>query len=246
MKKYFLFTLLTLILVSCQITERFYLNESGAVKYENEINFTEMLSFLYDEHTKDSLRQTGDFPLDTIISFAELENFDQLNPGESSQAEIDFMKSMNKTNVHMIINDNEGKMIVRIEENNIEAFNAYLEKVNSAMRKLEKEDPEAAAEMGQSGIMKSIQMKFDGKNFQRIADNPNHLLNEMDDSLAEATRGMMNMFQYKMEYHFPKRIKNSSLENATYSLDGKVMTVDVTMSEMLDNPDKFNFEIELE
>ena len=109
MKKYFLFTVLALILVSCQITERFYLNESGAVKYENEINFTEMLSFLYDEHTKDSLRQTGDFPLDTIISFAELENFDQLNPGESSQAEIEFMKSMDKTNVHMIINDNEGK-----------------------------------------------------------------------------------------------------------------------------------------
>src|SRR5690606_15434236 len=114
---------------------------------------------------------------------------------------------------------NEGKMIIRIEEKNMNAFNLYLDKMNSALAKLEKEDPEAAAEMGQSGLMKSLEVKFDGKNFQRIAKNQNKFLDELDDSTAEATRQMMNMFQYKMEYHFPKRVKKASIENATFSID---------------------------
>src|SRR5690606_22017211 len=116
----------------------------------------------------------------------------------------------------------------------------------TALAKLEKEDPAAAAEMGQSGLMKSLEYKFDGKNFQRIAKNQNKFLEELDDSTAEATRQMMNMFQYKMEYHFPKKVKSTSLENATFSIDGKTMTVDVPMSELLENPDRYNFKVELD
>lgn len=246
MKKIILLSVTALVMASCQITERFYLQESGAVKYETELNFSEMMAFLYDEHTKDSLRQTGDFPLDTLINFADLQDFSQMSSDSISQAEIDFMRSMDKTKVHMIINDNEGKMVVRIEEKNMNAFNLYLDKMNKALEKLEMEDPVAAAEMGQSGLMKSLEVKFDGKNFQRIAKNQNTFLDELDDSTAEATRQMMNMFQYKMEYHFPKRVKKSSLENATFSIDGKTMTVDVPMSELLENPDKYNFTVELE
>ncbi len=246
MKNIILLSFLAIILVSCQITERLYLQESGAVKYETELNFSEMMGFIYDEHTKDSLRQLGEFPLDTLIDFADLQDFTQMSTDSISQAEIDFMRSMDKTKVHMVMNDTEGKMIIRIEEKDMNAFNLYLDKMNTALAKLEKEDPAAAAEMGQSGLMKSLEYKFDGKNFQRIAKNQNQFLDELDDSTAEATRQMMNMFQYKLEYHFPKKVKKTSIENATFSLDGKTMTVEVPMSELLENPEKYNFTVELE
>ena len=246
MKNIILLSFLAIILVSCQITERLYLQESGAVKYETELNFSEMMGFIYDEHTKDSLRQLGEFPLDTLIDFADLQDFTQMSTDSISQAEIDFMRSMDKTKVHMVMNDTEGKMIIRIEEKDMNAFNLYLDKMNTALAKLEKEDPTAAAEMGQSGLMKSLEYKFDGKNFQRIAKNQNQFLDELDDSTAEATRQMMNMFQYKLEYHFPKKVKKTSIENATFSLDGKTMTVEVPMSELLENPEKYNFTVELE
>ncbi|HLV24225.1 MAG TPA: hypothetical protein VKY36_05555 [Moheibacter sp.] len=246
MKKLLLLFVAAITLVSCQITERFYLQESGMVKYETEINFSEMMAFMYDEPTKDSLRQIGEYPIDTLLNFADLEDFDQISPDSISDAQLAFMRSMDKTKVHMVMNDTEGKMIMRIEEKNINALNDYLKETNTALAKLEKEDPAAAAEMGQSGLMKSLEFKFDGKNFQRIAMNQNDFLNELDDSTAEATRQMMNMFEYKMEYHFPKRVKNTSLENATFSIDGKTMTIDVPMSELLENTEKYNFTVELE
>ncbi len=247
MKKLILLFAVMVFIVSCQITERFYLQESGAVKYETELNFSEMMGFVYDEASKDSLRQIGEFPIDTLINFADLENFDQLNTDTISDAEREFMKSMDKTKVRIIMNDTEGKMVIGVEENDVESFNAYLKKLNQSLAKLEKDDPKAAAEIGQSGMLKSLEIKFDGNSFQRISDNQmGGLFDEMNDSTAEATKQMMNMFQYKMEYHFPKRVKHSTLENATFSLDGKTMTVDVPMSELIDNPEKYNFTVELE
>src|SRR5690606_32331247 len=98
----------------------------------------------------------------------------------------------------------------------------------------------------QTGMMNPLELKFDGKKFQRIADNQTDFLNELDDSTAEATRQMMSMFNYKLEYHFPKRVKNSSLKDATYSQDGKIMIVEASMTDLLENPDKYNFTVELE
>lgn len=248
MKKLFLLTAVAMLLVSCQITERFYLNENGSVKYETELNFSDMMSFMYDEASKDSLRQIGEFPIDTVMNFADLENFGQLSSDSISDAEREFMKSMNKTKVRMTLNDTEGKMIIGIEETSIEKFNSYLGKVNQSLAKLESEDPKAAGELAQSGMMKTMEFKFDGKSFQRISNNSdmNALFDELDDSTAEATKQMMNMFEYKMEYHFPKKIKSSTIENASFSIDGKTMTVDVPMNELMENPEKYNFKVEFE
>ncbi len=248
MKNIFILFVSAVFLVSCQITERFYLQESGAVKYETEINFSEMMGFMYDQYTKDSLKQIGEFPIDTLINFADLENFEQFKSADSiTDAEREFMKSMNKTNVRMVMNDNEGKMVIGIAEKDVNSFNKYLKQMNSALSKLEKEDPKAAGELAQSGVMNSLEIKFDGKTFQRIATNHlSGLMDEEDDSTALATKQMMEMFEYKMEYHFPKKVKKSSLENATFSLDGKTMTVNVPMSELMDNPEKYNFTVEFE
>lgn len=247
MKKISLLLIAAVLLVSCQITERFYLNENGSVKYETELNFSDMMGFVYDEATKDSLRQIGEFPIDTLINFADLENFDQLNSDTISDAEREFMKSMDKTKVRMVMNDTEGKMVIGIEEKSVESFNSYLKKLNESLARLEKEDPKAAGELAQSGMMKSMEIKFDGKSFQRISNNHmDGVFDEMDDSTAEATKQMMSMFQYKMEYHFPKKVKSSTIENASFSIDGKTMTVDVPMSEIMENPEKYNFKVEFE
>ncbi len=247
MKKILLLLLAVVSLTSCQITERFYLQESGAVKYETEINFSEMMGFVYDQNTKDSLRRIGEFPIDTLINFADLEKFDQFKSDTLSEAEKEFMRSMNKTKVRMVMSDTEGKMVIGIDEKDVSSFNSYLKKMNQSLSKLEKEDPKAAGDLAQSGLMNALEIKFDGNKFQRLASNyMTGYFDELDDSTAESSRQMMQMFEYKMEYHFPKRIKKSSIENATFSLDGKTMTIEVPMSELLDNPEKYNFTVELD
>ncbi len=246
MKKLFLLFSIAILVISCQITERVFIQESGAVKYDTEFDFSEMIGFIYTQSTKDSLRSIGEFPVDTIISLAELENFAQISPDSINDAQREFMKSLDKMKVRMVINDTEGIMSIGLEEKNIESFNAYLKKVKEATDKLEKEDSKMAEGLAQSGMLKTLEFKYDGKTFNRIAGKTKGFLDGLDDNTTESTKEMMNMFTYKLEYHFPKKIKKSNIENATYSLDGKTMTVEVPMMELIENPEKYNFQIEFE
>lgn len=248
MKKLFYLFSIAILVVSCQITERAYIQENGSVKYETEMNFSDMMGMMFNEETKDSLRQIGQFPIDSVMTFSDLEKMDpKLSKGELGNAENQFLKVMDKMKVRMIVNDNEGKISFGVEEKDINSFNAYMKEVKTAGEKLAKEDKEAADDLAQSGLMNSIQFKYDGESFERIGDNSTAgLLSEMNDSTAASAKQMMGMFEYKMEYHFPKKIKKANIDNATYSLDGKIMTVDVPMMELLENPEKYNFKVEFE
>lgn len=247
MKKHLLLLISFITFISCQMTERFYLNENGSVKFETEMDFTEMMGYMYDDATKDSLRQIGEFPIDTLVNFADLQNFNNFSNDSISDATKEFMKVLDKVKVRMIMNDEAGKMLVTTNEKDVTSFNAYVKKLNEALIKLEKEDAKSATELVQTGMLKTFEIKYDGKHFERNAsDNNLKNISENDDSSANAMMQMMQMFQYKMEYHFPKRIKSANIENATYSLDGKVMTVDVPLQDLVDNPEKYNFKIEFE
>lgn len=246
MKNSFLFFFLSVFLVSCQITERVYLQENGGVKYETEFDFSQMSGFIFPENKRDSLRQIGEFPVDTLMTIADLENYSELGNDSISDAEREFMQSLDKMRVRMKMDETQALMSIGLEEKDVKSFNAYLKKVQESSDKLVKEDPEAAKNLAQSGLLKTMEIKYDGKKFQRIAGEVDQLFGEKDDSVSMAAQEMMGMFEYKLEYHFPKRIKSSNIENATYSLDGKTMTVEVPMSELMENPEKYNFTVEFE
>lgn len=248
MKKLFYLFITSILLVSCQITERVYIEENGAVKYETEMNFTEMMGMMFNEEMKDSLRQIGQFPIDSVMTFSDLEKMDsKILNDKNKDTERDFLKVMDKMKVRMVMNDKEGKISFGVQEKDVNSFNAYMKEVKTAGEKLAKDDKAAADNLAQSGLMNSIQFKYNGKTFERIGDNSTAgMMSEMNDSTAASAKQMMGMFQYKLEYHFPKKIKKASIDNATYSLDGKTMTIDVMMTELLENPEKYNFKIEFE
>lgn len=247
MKHILLLFVAVTLLTSCRITERVYIQENGAVKYETELDFSEMMGLMFSQADKDSLRQIGEYPIDSIMKFSDLEKLEsKLGDDQTSEAEREFMKALDKMNVRMVMNDNEGKMIFGIQEKDIKTFNASMKEISEAGDKLAAKDKKSAENLSQTGLLKSIEFKYDGKSFQRIGGNQTGILEEMEDSTAESTRQMMGMFTYKLEYHFPKKIKKSSVENATYSLDGKTMTIETSMMELFENPDKYNFIVEFE
>ena len=65
------------------------------------------------------------------------------------------------------------------------------------------------------------------------------------DSLKEAEAFMSGM-KYNLKYTFPKRIKSSSIEDATFSLDGKTIEVERTFLAYFKNPDVLDLVVELE
>ncbi|MFV0304875.1 MAG: hypothetical protein ACK5IC_05290 [Moheibacter sp.] len=246
MKKIILLFLISITVISCQITERFVLNESGAVNYETEIDFSEMMGFMSSSKA-DSLGDFGKFPIDTIIRFSEVEKLDDFKLDSISDADREFLKSMDKTDVRIQMDENIGKMSIMINEKNVTDFNSYLKKMNDSYMKLMKEDSETGDKLSELGLINPLEIQYDGKTFQRKMTNDlKSVISEAGDSVFSEMSQMLNMFTYKLEYHFPKKIKNSSIEEATYSLDGKVMTIEGSLTELKEDPEKYNFTVEFE
>lgn len=247
MKKTLLLFVSTILLISCKFTERVYIRENGSVEYESELNFSDMMGLMFTNLDKDSLRQIGEYPLDTLMRFSDMESMSgKLGDEETSDAEREFMKALDKFTVRMLMNDDEGKMVFGLKEKDVNSFNTYMKHVQTASDKLAKKDKKSAENLSNSGIMNIMEFSYNGKTFTRRSNGPGMGFDEIEDSTAQAAREMMGMFDYKLEYHFPKKVKKSSIKNATFSLDGKTMTIETTMMELMENPDKYNFTVEFE
>jgi len=247
MKKLLLLSFVAICFISCQLTERIYLSESGAVRYENEVDFSDVLPIAYSDKDKDSLRQIGQFPVDTIMSFSGMESFmNGMKQDSLNDAQKEFMKSLDKMKVRMVTNDNVGKFVIFLEEKDIDSFNAYFDEIKTAADELEKKDKASAQDITDKGMFNILEIKYNGKKFERISKNKPISPEEWNDSTAQAARQMMSMFNYKLEYHFPKRIKSASVEGAAYTLDGKTMTLEIPLMDALEHPEKYNFTIEFE
>lgn len=245
MRKIILLSLLALIFISCQITERVYLSESGKIRQEMEIDVTALMSFATTPEQIDSLREIGEFPLDKVVSMKESEQYTQTKEGGHTPAQDEFIEAFDKTNMRIIMNENESKFIIMTNEMGVKEYNAYQEKINKAYQKYEKEDPKNAEGYSSSGYGTMLWFSYNEKGFERKSLNEKIEIQEeeTDDSLGISVREFMNMNTYKIEYHFEKPIKSTTLKNAEISADKKTVTADVPMADLLENPEDYNFEV---
>ena len=71
------------------------------------------------------------------------------------------------------------------------------------------------------------------------------LFDKTIDSLA-GSEMLLSSSTYTFKYHFPKRIKSTNIEEATFSMDGKTMIHEVNFLEMMKDPKSILIEVELE
>ena len=102
-----------------------------------------------------------------------------------------------------------------------------------------KKDDESAEIIGVSYEYKKGKFKRDAY----IKDKEKHKI--QIDSMKNAEAFMSNM-KYKIKYTFPKKIKKSSVTDATYSLDGKTIEFERSFVEYMKDPDVMDLEIEIE
>ena len=146
----------------------------------------------------------------------------------------------------MVMNEEEGKMVVITEDKDVKSFNAYLKNADKQMREYQKSDKEASDKFSNGAYISVLELDYDGKTFERKSLSPKLDLNEMSDTGSISTKDMMGMFGYRMEYHFPKKVKSVDLKGAVISADGKTVTADVDYLEVVENPEKFNFKVKFE
>jgi hypothetical protein len=233
------------MLVSCKMTERMILSEDGLIEYETEIDVTEMIGFMYPQKSIDSLKLIGQFPIDTLISYAKLQDHHELKSKDLSEEELQLFKLMDKSYLHLEINEKLAKITMKTDKMPWKDFNAYWDRLDKGVQNLEKAKPGSTDKLKEIGFFNSMSVKYDGKTFQRIND-PRTQQTVLSDTALLGGAEMMKMLTYKMEYRFPKPIKTISIDNASFSLDRKYMWIEVTAADMLENPEKYNFTIEFE
>lgn len=238
MKKIVFVIVITLIsLTSCQITEKIYLEDDGSGKYNMEIDMGDMMkSFasMGGEKEIDSMYVAKD----SIIDFTEMmiEHKDSIAKlPKEKRAQLEKMKGM-KMIIHEDKVNNEFYMRIVGEFKNVKELNELQNIFNSSQ-------PEKKQIPSKYDVKYSIKRnKFTRKSIKK------ELSKEELAQFDESMKGF-DMFlegtSYKLEYHFPKAIKSTSLKDAKFSDDKKTLYIEKSINDWINNPNVFDFEVKL-
>ena len=230
-------------LIGCQFTETLELNEDGTGRMSIEMDLGEMMAFS-GEFGKDSVS----VKMDTIIAMKDFLEEKKDSIAQLSEADQRRLKKMENYNIRMIIDDEKSEMLFNIYSDfkNIEEVNDLfkgLEQTASMMPGLDNDNEE---EKEESKDIIGVSYSYKKGRFMRdafIKDKEQH--KQEVDSLKSAESFMSSM-KYRLKYTFPKKIKKASIENASYSMDGRTIEIEMGFIEYFKNPDVLDLEIELE
>lgn len=235
--------LLVLALVSaCNFTEEIYLNDDGSGKISINFDGSEMMDMGGDDMMK-----SGEKAIDSVISFKSFLEEKKDSIATLTQEEQDRLKKLEPFSMHMVMNPETKvmKFDMYSDFKNVEevgdAFNTFQDASS-----LSPGGKNQASPGGISNQSTEVNYSFKANTFKRTAKIIDTVLQKQGlDSLAGAAMFLSNSM-YKLKYHFPKRVKSSSAEAATFSADGKTLFYEVSFLSYMKNPDTLNIEVELE
>lgn len=247
--KFLAIAALGLFATSCNFTETMTLNEDGSGKMSVFFDGSDLMSMGGEEFA-----QNDTTAIDSIINFKDFieENRDSimaLSPEE--QAKI--MK-LERFKMHMIMNPKKGKMTFDMftDFNDVSEANDILEgfdQLDSFMDddSEEEEETEEAPELPATNE-EQVRVKFSFKNsvFKRDAYVENMEKYKVQTDSLESMAMFFSSSKYKLQYTFPRKIKATNREEATFSADGKTLYYEVGFMDYLKNPDVLDIEVELE
>lgn len=227
-KLIFLFSIIIISITSCSVYEDIYFSENGTVKYNMTIDAGELLSIA----GQSSLKGTESLSKDSTISFAQIIKDTLLNiPPEMEQD----LRNIEPLNMRMESNDSLGilKLSFFGDFDNIEAMNKAFISMAKMEDEIKKSGNRSLNKFSPNNLFNNSSYVWDGTKFSRILniqeeevilsgeesdDDPDK---KLDKSVDESLARLFSQGQMVVRYHFPKKIKSVSNENATFSMDGK-------------------------
>ncbi|WP_282050710.1 hypothetical protein [Maribacter aquivivus] len=234
--------LVTVLFAACNFTEEIYFNEDGSGKMSIIFDGSEMMQMIPDS---DSTQL--DKAIDSTLVFKDLlrekkDSIAQLSPEEQAK-----LKKLEPFSLHMKVDPEGGVMnfdmytdFKKVSDVN-DAFNAFQNASAVGPIAGGKSMPGGATEE-----TTTVNYSFDKNTFKRetvILDQ--ELFEKSLDSLASAEM-FLSSSTYTFKYHFPRRVKSTNIEEATFSMDGKTMLHEVNFLQMMKDPESMVIEVELE
>lgn len=230
------------LFIACNFTEEIHFNKDGSGKMNIGFDGSEMLQVIPES---DSLSK--DEVIDSTLVFRDFLREKKDSIAQLPLEEQEKLKKLEPFSMHMIVDTPKGIM-------NFELFSEFknVSEVNDAFNTFQN-----ASSMGPSAADQSmpknevdetteVEYSFKGDKFVRkTAIKDMELFKKSLDSLQSAEM-FLGGSTYTFKYHFPKRIKSTNVEEATFSMDGKTMIYEVNFLEMMKDPESIYIEVELE
>lgn len=233
------------LFTACNFTEEMYLNTDGSGKMAINFDGAELLQMIGDEDLAPDEKA-----IDSTFHFKHLleekkDSIATLSPEKQAQ-----LKRLENFSMHVLMNQEKGEMKFELFTNfkNLTAVGDMLSSFQdaSAVQPDANEAKSASPRSVVNNNATKVDYSFKRNTFSRtttILDEA--LLKETVDSL-----GMMESFfggsNYQLKYHFPKKIKKVSKEDALFSQDGKTLILEVDFLEYIKNPKILDVTVELE
>ncbi len=235
------------LMYSCQFTETIYINDDGSGKMSFAFDGSQLM-----EMGGNDMMGADEKVVDSTIVFKDFLEAKKDSIAALPQAEQERLKALEDFKMHMLIDPKTQKMVMDMytEFDDVDGLQDMFNLMNQA-NTLNSQDDEAqkgANPFSDLASGEATQVDYTYKNnvFKRkveIIDQAK--LDAVTDSIGDAEM-MLAASTYVLNYHFPKRIKSVSLEQAKFSEDHKSFSAEVNFKAYITNPESLNVEVILE
>ncbi|MDO1512130.1 hypothetical protein Q2T41_05615 [Maribacter confluentis] len=234
--------LFAVVFVACNFTEEIYFNNDGSGKMSMRFDGGEMLQML--PSTDSTALEKA---VDSTIVFKDVlwdkkDSIATLTPEKQAK-----LKKLEPFKLHMQVDAERGIM-------NFDLFRDFkkVAEINDAFNTFQNASsvgPIAGGKSMPGNVSEEstrVDYTFKNNRFKRetiVLDQA--LFEKSIDSLVSAEM-FLSSSTYTFRYHFPKRVKWTNINEATFSMDGKTMVHEVSFLDMMKNPESMIIEVDLE
>lgn len=230
-------------LTSCNFTEEMYLQPDGSGKISIIFDGSEFMSMAGEMEQKDSTKLEA--RKDTTMYFKDLlrdkkDSIAKLSPDKQAR-----IKRLENFALHMVMDEAKGEFMFDMFTNfkNVNKLNNMM----NAFQELSGLDDKRKSPMNMGKKQNTeIVYDFKGSTFSRKAKILDEVLHQQQLDSLKSAEMFLGGSEYTLKYHFPKKVKKVSNENATFGQDGKTLILKVGMLDLVKDPAILDLEVELE
>jgi hypothetical protein len=241
------FSFLLTTLGSCTFTENIYVNDNATGKFAVDMDGSALMAMAGDQIGSQMLSE-GKKDLDSTFTFKQIldekkDSIAKLSP--ETQKELKKLENI-VVYTKMSTEKKEFLMTFSRDFKNINELQDILQTLNT-LQKLEK--GAGLTSFGSDFVNNNSKLSYsyNSKKFTRKAIiDTQKLTHKAKDTAPDMSKMVFASSNYILKYHFPKKIKKVSNPAALFSDDRKTITIQYPFTDYMENPDKFNLEVEFE
>ncbi|MAU17578.1 MAG: hypothetical protein CMH46_18785 [Muricauda sp.] len=239
----FIAAIIIALVYSCNFTEEIHLKEDGSGRLSISFDGSEMMDMAGDEMAK-----TDEKAIDSIISFKDFLEEKKDSIAQLPKDEQEKLKKLEPFSMRMVMDPEKSVMMFDLfsEFKNVNEVNDAFSAFQDASSIGGKTNPQQGPMKPSEQQPTEVNYTFKKNRFTRTAKIVDQELFQQQLDSLQGAEMFLSGSTYTLKYHFPRKIKSTTAEAATFSQDGKTLIYEVNFMDMMKNPSVLDLEVELE